>query len=212
MHWGPSIISIVVALLVAVVIGPPVPVATAMKLGLAFEVASSYGIAAAEFTDPPSLAHGAAAGPLLGRGVDRALHGRRADRAPARGAGGPGVRQLGAGDRRPHDRDRRDGLPAPPDAVLLLVHLSLPARRRHGVCGRARGLRAGRRGQAGAGAGQLSAGGEAGPGRDGRGLARAASPAGAAGGDQADPAVARERRAGSARRTTRSAGSSARRR
>jgi len=55
-QWGPGVIGIVVALLVAAVIRsarllPP----TAMNLGLAFEIASSYAIAAAEFADPMGL-------------------------------------------------------------------------------------------------------------------------------------------------------------
>jgi eukaryotic-like serine/threonine-protein kinase len=55
-QWGPGVIAIVVALLLAGVIrSPRLPPATAMNLGLAFEIASSYGIAAAEFADPMSL-------------------------------------------------------------------------------------------------------------------------------------------------------------
>jgi eukaryotic-like serine/threonine-protein kinase len=55
-QWGPAVIGIVVALLVAVVIrNPRLPPATAMNLGLAFEIASSYAIAAAEFADPMGL-------------------------------------------------------------------------------------------------------------------------------------------------------------
>ena len=53
-QWGPSVIGIVVALLVAVVIRR-VPLPMAMNLGLAFEIASSYAIAAAEFADPMGL-------------------------------------------------------------------------------------------------------------------------------------------------------------
>ena len=55
-QWGPSVIGIVVAVLVALVIrNPRVPVPTAMNLGLAFEIVSSYAIAAAEFGDPQGL-------------------------------------------------------------------------------------------------------------------------------------------------------------
>ena len=55
-QWGPGVIAIVVALLVAVVIrSPRLPLSTAMNLGLAFEIASSYGIAAGEFGDPMGL-------------------------------------------------------------------------------------------------------------------------------------------------------------
>jgi eukaryotic-like serine/threonine-protein kinase len=55
-QWGPGVIGIVVALLVAAVIrserfAPP----TVMNLGLVFEIASSYAIAAAEFADPASI-------------------------------------------------------------------------------------------------------------------------------------------------------------
>src|SRR6185437_1666060 len=55
-HWGPSVIAIAVALLVAAVIGSArVSLPAVMKLGLAFEVAGSYGIAAAEFADVTGL-------------------------------------------------------------------------------------------------------------------------------------------------------------
>src|SRR5256884_1448527 len=55
-QWGPAVIGIVVALLVAAVIrSPRLPLPTAMNLGLAFEIASSYAIAAAEFADPMGL-------------------------------------------------------------------------------------------------------------------------------------------------------------
>src|SRR5437588_7220444 len=56
LQWGPSVIAIVVALLVAAVIrSPRLPLPTAMNLGLAFEIASSYAIAAAEFAGPMAL-------------------------------------------------------------------------------------------------------------------------------------------------------------
>ncbi len=55
-RWGPSVIGIVMAMLVAAVIrSPRVPLSTAMNLGLGFEVVSSYAIAAAEFADPATL-------------------------------------------------------------------------------------------------------------------------------------------------------------
>ena len=55
-QWGPSVIGIVVALLVAAVIrSPRLSLPTAMNIGLAFEIASSYAIAAAEFADPMGL-------------------------------------------------------------------------------------------------------------------------------------------------------------
>src|SRR6266705_4507115 len=53
---GADGIGIGVALLVAAVIrSPRLPLPTAMNLGLAFEIASSYAIAAAEFADPMGL-------------------------------------------------------------------------------------------------------------------------------------------------------------
>ncbi len=56
LQWGPSVIAIVVALLVAAVIrSARLPLPTAMNIGLAFEIASSYAIAAAEFADPMAL-------------------------------------------------------------------------------------------------------------------------------------------------------------
>ena len=75
-------IAIAVALLVAVVIrSARVPLSAVMNIGLVFEVAGSYGIAAAEFADPGELDMHRGAGTLLGRRVDRAVHGRGADPA-----------------------------------------------------------------------------------------------------------------------------------
>ena len=55
-QWGPSVISIAVALLVAVVIrNARVSPSAVTNIGLLFEVAGSYGIAAAEFADPMIL-------------------------------------------------------------------------------------------------------------------------------------------------------------
>jgi eukaryotic-like serine/threonine-protein kinase len=55
-QWGPGVIGIVVALTVAAVIpSKRFSLATVMKAGLVFEIASSYAIAAAEFGDPQSL-------------------------------------------------------------------------------------------------------------------------------------------------------------
>jgi plasmid stabilization system protein ParE len=55
-QWGPGVIGILVALLVAAVIrSARLPLPTAMNIGLAFEIASSYAIAAAEFGDPMGL-------------------------------------------------------------------------------------------------------------------------------------------------------------
>ena len=56
LQWGPGVIAIVVALLVAGVIrSARLPLPMAMNIGLAFEIASSYAIAAAEFADPMGL-------------------------------------------------------------------------------------------------------------------------------------------------------------
>jgi len=55
-QWGPSVVGILVALLVAAMIrSPRVSLPTAMSLGLVFEIVSSYAIAAAEFADPRAL-------------------------------------------------------------------------------------------------------------------------------------------------------------
>ncbi len=55
--WGPPVISIAVALFVAALIrSARMPLSAKVNLGLAFEVAASYGIATAEFLDPSSLA------------------------------------------------------------------------------------------------------------------------------------------------------------
>jgi hypothetical protein len=55
-QWGPGVIAIAVALLVAAVIrSARVSLPMVMNIGLAFEVASSYGIATAEFLDPMAL-------------------------------------------------------------------------------------------------------------------------------------------------------------
>ena len=54
--WGPGVVGIAVALLVAMVIrSERLPLPTAMKLAPAFEIASCYAIAAAEFSDPAGL-------------------------------------------------------------------------------------------------------------------------------------------------------------
>jgi plasmid stabilization system protein ParE len=56
LQWGPGAIGIAVALLVAAVIrSARLPLPAAMNIGLAFEIASSYCIAAAEFADPTGL-------------------------------------------------------------------------------------------------------------------------------------------------------------
>ena len=54
--WGPAALSIAMALIVAwVVRNPRVPVTAVMTIGVVFEVAGSYGIAAAEFLNPMGL-------------------------------------------------------------------------------------------------------------------------------------------------------------
>src|SRR3954468_23715964 len=56
LQWGPSVISIVVALLVAALVrSSRLPLPAVMNIGLAFEVIGSYGIAAAEYADPLGL-------------------------------------------------------------------------------------------------------------------------------------------------------------
>src|SRR3954468_24430251 len=55
-QWGPGVLGIAVALLVAAAIrSERLPTQTAMSLGLLFEVVSIYAIAAAEFGDPSGL-------------------------------------------------------------------------------------------------------------------------------------------------------------
>jgi hypothetical protein len=54
--WAPGASAIAMALTVAAVIrSARVPLLTAMNIGMAFEVAASYGIAGAEFLDPMGL-------------------------------------------------------------------------------------------------------------------------------------------------------------
>jgi serine/threonine-protein kinase len=54
--WGPGVIAIAIALLVAAVIrSDRVPLPVAMTIGLGFEITSSYAIAVAEFLDPTAL-------------------------------------------------------------------------------------------------------------------------------------------------------------
>jgi plasmid stabilization system protein ParE len=55
-QWLPSVAGITLALIVAAMVRcPPMAVATAMNIGLVFEVVSSYAIAAAEFADPAQV-------------------------------------------------------------------------------------------------------------------------------------------------------------
>jgi eukaryotic-like serine/threonine-protein kinase len=61
--WGPTVIAIAVALLVAAVLGiKRLSLASAMTIGLIFEIAGGYGIAVAEYTDPMVDLHARAAG------------------------------------------------------------------------------------------------------------------------------------------------------
>ena len=58
-YWGPGVVSIAVALAVAVLVrSAAVPLQIKMNIGLAFEVAASYGIAAAEFLPAPAISGG----------------------------------------------------------------------------------------------------------------------------------------------------------
>jgi len=62
-HWGPPLIAIAMALLVAAVLGlKRLSLASAMTIGLIFEIAGGYGIAVAEYTDPMVDLHARAAG------------------------------------------------------------------------------------------------------------------------------------------------------
>src|SRR5436309_13286952 len=55
-QWVPSVLGIGGALLVAAVIrSARLPLPTAMNIGLAFEIASTYAIAASQFADPRGL-------------------------------------------------------------------------------------------------------------------------------------------------------------
>src|SRR5688572_19211158 len=54
--WGPGVIGIAMAVLVALVIrSGRVPLPTVMNIALAFEIVSSYAIAAAEFAEPSQI-------------------------------------------------------------------------------------------------------------------------------------------------------------
>jgi serine/threonine-protein kinase len=55
-QWGPAVVGIVVALIVAAMIrSSRLSLPGAMRLGVAFEIASSYAIASAEFGDPTAI-------------------------------------------------------------------------------------------------------------------------------------------------------------
>jgi eukaryotic-like serine/threonine-protein kinase len=56
LQWGPGVIGILIGLLVAAIIrSKRLPGPAIINLGLAFEIVSSYAIAAAEFADPQSI-------------------------------------------------------------------------------------------------------------------------------------------------------------
>lgn len=166
-QWGPSVAGIAVALLlVAVIRSPRVSLPTAVHLGLVFEIASSYAIAAAEFADPMALENAPGhVRALLGRRLGRAVHGRRADASAPGADGRPGLGQRGSCRRRAHAclscHVGRDGS----GTVLLRPRLSLSARRRDGLCRCTGGLSARNRGEAREGAGELPPGAEARRGR-----------------------------------------------
>ena len=189
--WAPSIIGIAMALLVAALIrSPRLSLPAAMNLGLVFEVVSSYAIAAAEFGDPVALdTHEGILG-LSWVAVWVVLFTVVVPTSPRRAL----LTALASVSSVPvivgaHRRDQQHHPQGERAAVLLRAGVPLPHRRGHGLYRRAGDLPARSRSEAGSGAGELSAGGEAGRGRHGRGLARAAPDAGQAGRDQADPAI-----------------------
>src|SRR5882724_7770344 len=192
LQWGPSVLGIGVALLVAAVIrSARLPLPTAMNIGLAFEIASSYAIAAAEFADPMVLEmhHG-----MLGLSwvaVWIVLFTVVVPTAPRRAVGRSGFGQLGPRRRRAHDVVQCHLVQTRPGAVLLRARVPLPPRGGHGLCRCPCGLLPGHRGQARARAGELPSRGEARRGGDGGGLARSASHAGQACRHQAHPALLR---------------------
>ena len=56
LQWGPGVIGVLIGLLVAAVIrSKRLPLSAVVNLGLAFEIVSSYAIAAAEFADPRTI-------------------------------------------------------------------------------------------------------------------------------------------------------------
>ena len=79
---------------------------TVMRLAPAFEIVSSYAIAAAEFADPWPLEPPRHAGALLGRRLGAAVHGGGAHPAAPRGRRRAGLGQLGARHHRTRARIR----------------------------------------------------------------------------------------------------------
>ncbi|HET6795657.1 MAG TPA: serine/threonine-protein kinase [Gemmatimonadales bacterium] len=56
LYWGPGVIGVLLGLGMAALVGRPgLSAASALRIGLAFEITSSYAIAAAEFADPMML-------------------------------------------------------------------------------------------------------------------------------------------------------------
>ena len=188
------LISISVALFVAAVVtNPRLSPRAAAAIAIVFEIASSYGIAAAELLQPqrPRLSERHVDRALVGRRLDAPLHHRRSLVAPTVGARGARRIQQRARDGRRLVRGVPASAAAERRAVLLRLCLSVPAGRRDGVRRRARALRARQRGAKGPRAGQLPSSRAARAGRDGRGLARTSSPAGEAGRDQAHSSAGR---------------------
>ena len=159
LQWGPGVAGIVVALLVAAVIrSPRLPLPAAMTIGLAFEIVSSYAIAAAEFGDPMGLEMHQGFMGLSWVAVWVVLFTVVVPTSPRRAV----LAALASVSSVPVVIGLliASGATSPqvePGAVLLRARVSLPARRVHGVCRRPRGLPSGHRGEARARAGQLPA-------------------------------------------------------
>ena len=189
---APSILSITIALLVAALTWSHAsPVTTMLIIGLVFEVIGSYGIAAAQFLDASRWAMEPPWGGLSWVAIWMLSFTVCPEPAALGAHRGSGIGHVGAGHRRLCDGDGSRADPAVAVAVLLqlvipyllvvlIAHVSARIIYRLGTeIKRAREL------------GQLRAGRAAGPGRHGRGVARAASAARAARGHQADAARSR---------------------
>ena len=113
---------------------PRVPRPTVMNLGLAFQIASSYAIAAAEFADPTQLeTHRGYLG-LSWVAVWVVLFTVVVPNLATSGAAGRAcLGQLGTGHDRPRARIRRHLGAYTAGAVLLRPGLPLHPRRRHGL-------------------------------------------------------------------------------
>ena len=187
-QWAPGVTSIAVAVVVALAIGMArLRPALVTVLALAFEVVSSYGIAAAEFLQP-----GLTVGPpwtglswvavwmLLFNVVVPTVPRYAVIAALLSVTAVPVMVLISIGVYPPA---------SPPTGIddLPRIRLSVRARCHHGVRRRAGRLQPGHRGHARARAGQLRARGAPGRGRHGRSLEGESSPAGPTGGHQADP-------------------------